>query len=454
MIVKSLSRRSNSPQLVRYILRYIMQKEGGRGRAKPQKQIAYRPNPNAKYQKDEYRRLFKTIAIRYKEKDLENVMKELADGKFMALIRQYSPNLDFKTFSERYFQAEAKEVKEQPFIIKHNIRANDIDGFIREFKENESHRLNHRVNEVRIYHSILSWSNLDSHKITDEMLRDMANKYIELRGKNNLYLGTKHTDRDHIHIHLCVSASDINGKASRMSKEQFQEVKIKLQEYQKEKYPELIHSLPEHTKDRVQKYDRDGFKNKKRNERGSVKQALYTHIETIKASSTKELFQGLEPAGFAPYYREGRLAGLQHEEGLKFRFSRLPVDLDKLIEKDVQLEKEAEELASIQRIRAGKKYDLTKEIETDQDILEARDEVERLMAEIEGIRGSGRNRVAFDKDKNIADDDKDQEQDDHEIDDDEHEHEREPERIEEVDEEGQEIEDEDTDCGEEDATEP
>ena len=452
MIVKSLSRRSNSPQLVRYILRYIMQKEGGRTKARERKPIVYRADPGAKYQKDEYRRLFKTIAIRYKEKDLENVMKELSDGKFMALIRQYSPDLDFKTFSERYFKTEdIKEVKEQPFIIKHNIRANDIDGFIREFKENEGNRLNHRVNEVKIYHSILSWSNLDSHKITDEMLRDMANKYIELRGKNNLYLGSKHTDRDHLHIHLCVSASDINGKASRMSKEQFQDLKIKLQEYQKEKYPELIHSLPEHTKERAQKYDRDDFKNKKHAERGSVKQSLYQCIETLKANSTKELFQGLEPAGFAPYYRAGRLAGLQHEDGLKFRFSRLPIDLDKLIEKDIQLEKEAEELASIQRIRAGKKYDLTKEIKTDQDILEARDEVQRLMAEIESIRGSGRNRVVFDKEKDMADDDKDQEQPDCEIDEDEHE--REPDRVEEDNEDEQE-EEEDTDCGDDDATEP
>lgn len=133
-----------------------------------------------------------------------------------------------------------------PFLIRHNIKSKSVEGFIKEFENNLLLRRNKRSDQTIIHHSILSWSHKDAIHITDTKLRSIARKFIQLRGVNNLYVGTKHTDRNHIHLHFAVSGNQISGKSSRLSQKEFSNLKKNLDAFQKEKYPELANSLPRH----------------------------------------------------------------------------------------------------------------------------------------------------------------------------------------------------------------
>ncbi len=148
----------------------------------------------------------------------------------------------------RYILNDEKQPVESPFVIRHNVRSRDIQGYIREFKENARHRTRARKNQVAIHHTILSWSNKDRDRLTPEKINKMARQYMSLRGLNNLYVGTIHTDRDHIHLHLAMSATELSGRTSRISKSEFANLKLSLDAYQREQFPELEHSLPDHGK--------------------------------------------------------------------------------------------------------------------------------------------------------------------------------------------------------------
>jgi hypothetical protein len=150
----------------------------------------------------------------------------------------------------RYINSEKKTFSKNglgsPLLIRHNIRGKRIEEIIAEFKANESRRIHKRSNQPIIHHTIISFNSLDSHCITDQMLMDIAKKYISYK-KNNLYIGAIHKDRRHLHIHIACSATQLSGLANRISKYEFEVLKVNLQEYQLEKYPNLIHSLPKHT---------------------------------------------------------------------------------------------------------------------------------------------------------------------------------------------------------------
>jgi hypothetical protein len=149
------------------------------------------------------------------------------------------------TYICRYMQQDKKEER-VPFILRHNIRSTDIPGFVKEFKANAKNRTHTRKDQVAIHHTILSWSNKDREQITPEKIKSVANRFVTLRGENNLYIGTIHTDKDHIHLHIAMSGSQLNGQASRISKAEFAELKLSLDNYQREQFPELENSLPDH----------------------------------------------------------------------------------------------------------------------------------------------------------------------------------------------------------------
>lgn len=214
----------------------------------------------------------------------------------------------------------------KPFIIRHNVRSRSLKGFIREFEENESYRLVHRKDSVKIFHTIISFSNKDSHLVTDRMLKDIAAKYISERGLNNLYVGAKHSDRDHVHIHLAVSGVQLNGRSSRITKQQFHHIKLELDRYQKLKYPQLIHSLPQHGR-KKREADREEVLNTIKRNREAKKELLCESLKNIydKSKSKEQFLEELKVLGYEPYYRNHKLQGVLCD-GTKFRLGRLGYD--------------------------------------------------------------------------------------------------------------------------------
>lgn len=281
MIIKSLSRKSNTGQLVNYIFRYILDEE----KSKQKKET-------------------------------------------------------FKT-------------KESQFLIRHNVRSRSVKGFVKEFQENEKYRLVHRKDSVKLFHTIISFSGKDSHKIDDKLLKDIAKKFITERGLNNLYAGTKHVDKDHVHLHIAISGTQLNGRSSRISKQQFRHLKIEMDRYQREKFSNLIYSFPEHGKSQKQKSREEIIE--------AVKQSRLTHKKSLceildttynNSNSLDHFLSLLKDLGQEAYYRNGRLQGLIYE-GKKFRFSRLGYDANtlQLLE---QKKNKQKVLTELNELRKGK----------------------------------------------------------------------------------------------------
>ncbi len=253
---------------------------------------------------------------------------------------------------EKFYKKAMREP--EPFIIKHNLRGDTIAQFNKEFRVNEAQRIHTSSRQVAIHHTILSWADADAEKVNDAMLKDLANEYIRLRGENNLYVGTVHREKDHVHLHLAMSATRLDGISSRIPKEVFQEIKVKLQQYQKEKYPELSHSLPKHRMGNDKKVDKEAEKNIKTQRRSSDKEILLGLLETTyeKSQSVEQFLEEIKKHGHEPYYRNGTvLQGIKFEGNQKFRFTNLGFSKDKILELDTRKDKEENEVKELAELR-------------------------------------------------------------------------------------------------------
>lgn len=235
------------------------------------------------------------------------------------------------------------------FVIRHNLKSKNTEGYVREFKINEEHRIYKRSNQPAMHHTILSWSDKDAALLTKKMLQDMAKQYIKLRGENNLYLGTAHLDRHHVHLHIACSATKLNGLANRMSKRDFEKLKKDLDRYQKEKYPELLHSLPMHGKAREMQTKSEAVVFDRRATKKIALQELLA-VTCHKARSLDEFIKQVQQSGYELYYRAGKLSGIQCDGNRKYRLNSLGYDAQKIEElcrKNQAQEKGLEELHNI-----------------------------------------------------------------------------------------------------------
>ena len=293
MIIKTLSRKSNTGQLVNYIFKYV----------------------------------------------------------FRERIKSVSPG-----------KQEQLKTDKNKFIIRHNIRSRSINGMIKEFKENESFRLVHRKDSVKLFHTIISFSIKDKEHINDKLLKDIAKKFIEERGLNNLYAGTVHYS-EHIHLHISVSGTQLNGRSSRISKQKLHSIKLALDKYQREKYPkELANSLPEHGKNK--RLAKQSIIQTIKAERQTNKQALLECLEKtyLNSKSQKHFLSQLKDLGHEPYFRNGSFQGVKFEGKTKFRTNRLGFDKTKLQVLDRVKANQDFGLKELQKIRDGRNKDLKRTI--------------------------------------------------------------------------------------------
>ncbi|MBK7763319.1 MAG: relaxase/mobilization nuclease domain-containing protein [Bacteroidetes bacterium] len=108
-------------------------------------------------------------------------------------------------------------------MLKHNVTGHTIERFTAQFNFNESLRILKRKDAVSMYHTIISFSNLDKEHLDKKVLTDIAKKYIELQGRDNMYLITHHIEKEHIHFHIAMSGTKfLTGEANRKGKKEFQ----------------------------------------------------------------------------------------------------------------------------------------------------------------------------------------------------------------------------------------
>lgn len=227
--------------------------------------------------------------------------------------------------------------------LLHNLRAesNDLSAVNRAFMANAAH-LPARRNGISLYHEVISLNGADAP--TPAMLYDLAQHYLEERAPNCLAFGMVHSDGDHPHIHLVISANlRGRGQKHRLSKPRFAAIKRDLERYQRERYPQLTHSLvfPEAAKPTVaarsssdratalpvsSRGEQELVRRKQHggNTAQRTKETLAEMVASHLAVSTSaaELRERLNSHGAELYERRGRLCGI-HFRGRKYRLRTL-----------------------------------------------------------------------------------------------------------------------------------
>ncbi len=220
-----------------------------------------------------------------------------------------------------------KNKEERSFLLKHNLKGNSIPEWEKQFKANETYRKFKRKDSVLLYHEIISFHKDDVKNISPEKLEDLTREYIKLRNPNGIFLAVMHTDKEHHHIHLCTSALEFrNGNSLRMSKEKFAELKKQIQNYQREKYPELSNSIVAHGKTEKKELALSDteYQIKRRTGRASEKERLVGILKTCykKADCKESFFELLKECGLKIYSRGGKVSGVWFANR-KFRFNRI-----------------------------------------------------------------------------------------------------------------------------------
>ena len=267
------------------------------------------------------------------------------------IIKRMSRKANIGRTINYLFKDNAKLEKEghKPIIIRKNLRTRKLEKVIKEFEKNETSRKYKRSDAVKLYHTVISFHKKDSQYLNDKVLKDFAREYMKERG-DNLYIATAHFDKDHVHLHVCESGTRyMTGMANRVSKQELKQLTSNMQEFQKNKYPQLSHSLPRH-----EKAAKGGRKEQIVSVRHTQKQRLLARLKEVEKTSKSmdELLGHLSQAGFEPYYRGGRLTGVKNDTDIKFRFSSVGYDKEKMAEISQRFEEERQ-LEEIEDLRSS-----------------------------------------------------------------------------------------------------
>lgn len=252
----------------------------------------------------------------------------------------------FKSLLEYMLHDEARlfDEKNKSFLLTHNLKGNRIESWVNQFKENENRRLRKRKDSVILTHEILSWHREDAKHTSLAKMKKMAQRYIELRNPNGMYVAVPHFDKEHFHIHICASGIEYRtGKGMRMTRMGFQKLKKDIQNYQIEQFPELQKSIVNHgNKSKAKTSDKE-YNYKLRTGRDTEKEKLIGMLKTCykKANSKDTFFQLLNECGLKTYERGGKTTGIIFGKN-KFRLNRIGYTEERIEQLNIMNNKQKE----------------------------------------------------------------------------------------------------------------
>lgn len=136
------------------------------------------------------------------------------------------------------------------FVITRFVKGSDnsAKALAMQFERNESFRKIKRKNNVVLYMDILSFHQSDGY-ISNEILQGITKKYLSLRAPLSIAVATVHRhEKSHTHLHICYGIEYRTGMSVRISKKDFQnKVKLPMEHFQREQFPELKYSVIDHT---------------------------------------------------------------------------------------------------------------------------------------------------------------------------------------------------------------
>ena len=222
----------------------------------------------------------------------------------------------------------------------HNLRSafDHLPQIEAEFLENARPIRNQPKAGVVLYHEILAIAAADREKVTEEMLVDLTREYLRQRAPNALAYAKAQFNTDSPHVHILISGNLIeSAKKLRLERGQFEQVKRNLEAYQREKYPQLTHSIvhgPQRSKSADQLRQTDGEHERARrlkkadraepSQKGEARERLKACLD--EARSEQHLTELLTASQLAPYVR-GKTPGVTDTQtGRKYRLNTLGLE--------------------------------------------------------------------------------------------------------------------------------
>ena len=250
--------------------------------------------------------------------------------------KSYKTKRSFTTVLHYIFR---ENERDNGFVLTRFIKGKDlsIDEIQQQLLSNEEFRINKRKNNVMLYMDILSFHPKDTERLDNQKLHQITMKYLSLRAPKSIAIAVVHrNEKQHTHLHIVFSGIEYKtGKSIRISKEDFkQKVKIPMEKFQQEVFPELSLSKISHEKSIYPKKELKKEQEKILEAKVglSEKQQLLKLLEEVfkTAKSEQEFYQKLEEKNINLYKRNGKITGIQGNR--KFRFTSLGYDQEILMQ--------------------------------------------------------------------------------------------------------------------------
>ena len=184
--------------------------------------------------------------------------------------------------------------------------------------------------KVFLYHEILSLEkNNLSLKEQQQILSDLAHKYIQQRANENLVYGVIHNDTKNLHIHLMISANKVaQNKRVRLSKKEFKDIQKNLELYKNQAYPQLEKTtIYQQNKDRTKSKQKEQ-EIKHRRKKVPLKEQIKEDLEDIflKTHTNTYLQNALKNRDYQ-FYTRGKYNGIIYKNK-KYRLNTLGLEKD------------------------------------------------------------------------------------------------------------------------------
>ena len=167
------------------------------------------------------------------------------------------------------------------------------------------------------------------------ILKQLAERYCELRASGNLAWGRIHQDTDNSHIHLMISANAAQSKTrTRLSKARFAEIQAEMEREARARFPELQDKLIyDHASDKQGKTMRMHEAEMQRAGKKPTRKATITHLfeNTLRQSQSSNDLKRLLGRHGLEIYQRGRQTGIRDvSTGARYRLTTLGLS-EKLI---------------------------------------------------------------------------------------------------------------------------
>ena len=237
------------------------------------------------------------------------------------------------SFTQLYDYITRDKDHDPNFSVTRNFIKNGREDILAEFERNAA-LLGKRKNGNYLYHEVISLTRSQSIPEVEQkrLLRHIAEEYARGRAQDCLVFGGLHDDKDHsLHFHLVISANRVNEKSRfRLDRKQFSDVKMGLERYVLEQFPELEQKQLI-TQDKTQKKGKTSNKEqevKRRTKKPTQKEIVKGKLEHVFKTAKSRLDLQAELKNLKlEYYLRGKTPGvIDHATGRKHRLKTLGLE--------------------------------------------------------------------------------------------------------------------------------